>query len=67
MLTKCSRYTEFEGMFLRRYSANVGILDPRYKRVRDFLIDIYKTAVSDWYLDGLKLDFIDRWWIGCFK
>lgn len=61
MGTKCSRYTEFEGMFLRRYSANVGILDPRYKRVRDFLIDIYKTAVSDWDLDGLKLDFIDRW------
>lgn len=35
-------------------------LDPRYKEVRDFLIEIYKNAVTDWDLDGLKLDFIDR-------
>lgn len=35
-------------------------LDPRYKIVRDFLIDIYKNAVKDWNLDGLKLDFIDN-------
>lgn len=35
-------------------------LDPRYKEVRDFLIDIYVKAVKEWNLDGLKLDFIDR-------
>ena len=34
-------------------------LDPRYKEVRDFLINIYVTAVKEWDLDGLKLDFID--------
>lgn len=34
-------------------------LDPRYKEVRDYLIDIYTTAVKEWKLDGLKLDFID--------
>lgn len=35
-------------------------LDPRYKEVRDFLIDTYCNAVKEWNLDGLKLDFIDR-------
>lgn len=34
-------------------------LDPRYKEVRDFLIDKYKKAVAEWGFDGLKLDFID--------
>ncbi|MEE0945869.1 MAG: glycoside hydrolase family 36 protein [Acutalibacteraceae bacterium] len=35
-------------------------LDPRYKEVRDFLVKTYCDAVTDWKLDGLKLDFIDR-------
>ena len=34
-------------------------LDPRYKAVRDHLADTYETAVREWDLDGLKLDFID--------
>lgn len=34
-------------------------LDPRYKEVREYLINIYETAVKEWGLDGLKLDFID--------
>ena len=33
--------------------------DPRYKEVRDYLIEIYERALKDWGLDGLKLDFID--------
>ena len=35
-------------------------LDPRYPEVRQYLIDIYRTAMRDWKLDGFKLDFIDR-------
>lgn len=35
------------------------VLDPRYPEVRDYLITIYENAVSEWKLDGLKLDFID--------
>ena len=35
-------------------------LDPRYKEVRDYLVNIYVKAVKEWNLDGLKLDFIDR-------
>lgn len=34
-------------------------LDPRYKKVRDYLCSIYENAVKEWDLDGLKLDFID--------
>lgn len=36
-----------------------GILDPRYKEVREFLVQTYKDFVLKYDLDGLKLDFID--------
>lgn len=39
---------------------NAGVLDPRYPDVREFLIGIYENAVREYDLDGLKLDFIDR-------
>lgn len=39
---------------------NTGVLDPRYPEVREFLIGIYEKALRDYDLDGLKLDFIDR-------
>lgn len=39
-------------------------LDPRYKKVRDYLIGLYESAVRDWDLDGLKLDFIDSFCLG---
>jgi len=35
------------------------VLDPRYKEVRDYLVDIYVRTLKDYDLDGLKLDFID--------
>jgi alpha-galactosidase len=34
-------------------------LDPRFPEVREYLINIYRDAVKNWGLDGLKLDFID--------
>ena len=56
-------YEEFKDMVLNtgmsRHSA--GILDPRYKEVREFLIGIYVKALREWDLDGFKLDFIDTW------
>ena len=36
------------------------VLDPRYKKVRDFLVTTFSTMVKDYDLDGLKLDFIDE-------
>lgn len=36
-----------------------GILDPRYKSVRDYIVDGYVRIVNQTGIDGLKLDFID--------
>ncbi len=36
-----------------------GVLDPRYPEVREFLIQTYETALREWDLDGVKLDFVD--------
>ena len=55
------KFKEFEGKYLRFLdNANCYVLDPRYKEVREFLVNTYVTAVKEWKLDGLKLDFIDR-------
>ncbi len=55
------KFREFEGMFLEGSGDDKTFfgLDPRYKKVREYLVGIYKKAVADWKLDGLKLDFID--------
>ena len=58
---KTNSFSKFKDKILRYYLKGVGLLDPRYKEVREFLISFYKKAVSEWDVDGLKLDFIDRW------
>jgi alpha-galactosidase len=60
MGNKTKAFSKFENMILRDYNGT-GLLDPRYKEVRDYLISIYKKAVGEWGIDGLKLDFVDRW------
>lgn len=40
-----------------------AVLDIRYPEVRTFLKDIYKKAVAEWGMDGLKLDFIDEFYL----
>lgn len=37
-----------------------GVLDPRYPEVREVLIGTWEEALERWNLDGLKLDFVDR-------
>jgi len=55
-------YEIFKGKFLRKNDgAKDCVLDPRYKEVRDYLIETYKKALTEWDLDGFKLDFIDQW------
>ena len=56
-----SKYEEFKDMFLEGSGNDTDFfgLDPRYKKVRDYLVSIYEKAVREWKLDGLKLDFID--------
>jgi len=51
-------FAKFKGKYLVTYEA-VGVLDPRFPEVREYLIELYKKVVSEWNLDGLKLDFID--------
>lgn len=55
------KFKEFEGMFLEGSGDDKAFfgLDPRYKKVREYLTEVYKNAVEEWKLDGLKLDFID--------
>lgn len=54
-------YKKFEGKYLREVPGiKCSILDPRYPEVRSFIVNTYETAVKEWKLDGLKLDFIDR-------
>lgn len=58
-------YSKFSGMLLNGPSdeETVFLLDPRYSKVRSYLTDIYEKAVSEWDLDGLKLDFIDCFYL----
>lgn len=59
-------YKRFEGKYLdvppgrNKGKSNCDSLDPRYKEVRDFIVQTYVNAVKDWGLDGLKLDFINN-------
>ena len=55
-------YKRFKDMLLDVAENNKkawSSLDPRYKEVREFLIETYKNALLNWSVDGLKLDFID--------
>lgn len=44
-------------------STNAGILDPRYKEVREFISETIVGLFKNYNLDGLKLDFIDSFMI----
>ena len=57
---KSQNYERFKGKYLY-YNKRMGasILDPRFKEVRDFLVNIYVDYVKKYGWDGLKLDFID--------
>jgi len=57
---KSSAYKKFKGKFLTENNRWAPIFDPRYPEVRDYLINIYASALKDWNLDGFKLDFIDE-------
>nr|WP_246459746.1 glycoside hydrolase family 36 protein [Puniceicoccus vermicola] len=39
---------------------SAACLDPRFASVRQTIIDCYRTAIEEWNIDGLKLDFVDR-------
>jgi alpha-galactosidase len=53
-----ARFKEKSLQFDERLGAYV--IDPRYPDVRQYLVDTYVNAIRAWGIDGLKLDFIDR-------
>ena len=44
-------------------TTNAGILDPRYKEVRAFIVESITDIFEKYNLDGLKLDFTDSFFI----
>lgn len=53
-------YEQFKDKMLKPYGNHrTWILDPRYPEVREYIIGKYRSALMDWGIDGLKLDFID--------
>ncbi len=60
---KSENYHHFQGKYLF-YMPHMQayVLDPRFREVREFLVNTYVNAVITYGLDGLKLDFID-----CFR
>ena len=61
----CQKYEEFKDMLLDETGDRNTFfaLDPRYPEVRDYLVGIYSDAITSYGLDGLKLDFIDSFYL----
>jgi len=54
-------YERFKGKYLGYWNGQgTWIMDPRYPEVREYIISTYETALTEWGLDGFKLDFIGR-------
>jgi len=58
MGSEAQNYRRFKKMLLR--DGDVGVLDPRFPEVREFLVSTYERVVGEWGFDGVKLDFIDQ-------
>ncbi|WP_053985893.1 glycoside hydrolase family 36 protein [Niameybacter massiliensis] len=58
--TKSKNFERFKDMLVTYITDEWAVLDPRYKEVREFIIETYEKALLDWDLDGFKLDFIDE-------
>ncbi len=56
---KSDAYQKFQGKFLTENHYWAPVFDPRFPEVRSYLSTIYKKAILEWNIDGLKLDFID--------
>jgi alpha-galactosidase len=54
-------FKDYDGKLLYRRSWGPYVWDPRFADRRKFFHDRITTAIRDWKVDGLKLDFIDSW------
>jgi len=58
---KSNTYERFKGKYLRYWNGQGAYeLDPRYPDVREHIIETYQRALSEWDVDGFKLDFMGR-------
>lgn len=53
----------YRGRTLYRRSWGPYVWDPRFPDLREYLLSRLETAVRDWKVDGLKLDYGDSWGI----
>lgn len=56
-------FERFRDKLLDPHNNEHFVLDPRYPEVREYLVQAYEYAVTQWDIDGLKLDFIDSFQI----
>ena len=57
-------FERFKGKYLRtRWSGDAKVLDPRFSDVREFITSKYVSFVKKYGIDGLKLDFIDAFYM----
>ena len=62
---KSMAYEQMKGKFLDYWEGQgTYVLDPRFPEVRDFIINTYVKAATEWDLDGFKLDFLGRFKAG---
>ena len=59
----CSIADSFRPQTLYRTSWGPYVWDPRFGDLREYLLGRLETAVRDWKVDGLKLDYGDSWGI----
>lgn len=56
-------WERFKDMLLathgKKSPGKIGVVDPRFPEVREYLISTYERVVGEWGFDGVKLDFID--------
>ena len=59
--TNSENFARFRGKCLfHNGGLGASVLDPRFPEVRRHLAGVYERALTEWKLDGLKLDFIDH-------
>lgn len=65
---RSANFTQFQDMLIDPQAQREWhVLDPRYPQVREFIIGLYEKALTEWGLDGFKLDFVDEFVVTGFN
>lgn len=55
-------FKRFEGKYLQYNNSSEPILDIRYPDVRSYLVNMYKSIVSEWEVDGIWFNFLNGYY-----